>query len=99
MPSRPRNWPDWRSCAPLSPNTPTTAPRTGGTSSPQSSTLPERLPSGSSADRRIEIHWPNPLPIDEGEQLRNAQIKAQLGLPSERILAELGYDRGAGANS
>ena len=53
----------------------------------------------SPADRQIEIHWPNPLPVDEGEQLRNAQIKAQLGLPSERILAELGYDRGAGANS
>lgn len=44
-------------------------------------------------DRRIEIHWPNPLPANEGEQLRNAQIKAQLGLPMERILAELGYDR------
>ena len=49
--------------------------------------LPTRL-----EDRRIEIHWPDPLPIDEGEQLRNAQIKAQLGLPAERILAELGYD-------
>jgi hypothetical protein len=53
----------------------------------------------SPADRQIEIHWPNPLPTDEGEQLRNAQIKAQLGLPSERILAELGYDRGAGTHS
>ena len=41
-------------------------------------------------DRRVEIHWPDPLPIDEGEQLRNAQIKAQLGLPVERILAEYG---------
>lgn len=46
-------------------------------------------------DRRIEIHWPNPLPVDEGEQLRNAQIKAQLGVPADRILAELGYDRAA----
>jgi len=44
------------------------------------------------ADRAIEIHWPSPLPIDEGEQLRNAQIKAQLGVPPDRILAELGYD-------
>jgi len=43
-------------------------------------------------DRRVEIHWPDPVPIDEGEQLRNAQIKAQLGLPARRILAELGYD-------
>lgn len=45
------------------------------------------------ADREIEIHWPSPLPVDEGEQLRNAQIKAQLGIPAQRILAELGYDR------
>ncbi len=43
-------------------------------------------------DRRIETHWPSPLPADEAEQLRNAQIKAQLGVPSDRILAELGYD-------
>lgn len=46
-------------------------------------------------DRRIEIHWPNSLPVDETEQLRNAQIKVQLGVPGERILAELGYDRQA----
>lgn len=48
-------------------------------------------------DRRIEIHWPNVLPSDESEQLRNAQAKAQLGLPLERILAELGYERSVGA--
>ncbi len=46
-------------------------------------------------DRKIEVHWPNPMPADEGEQLRNAQIKAQLGVPADRILAELGYDRPA----
>lgn len=43
-------------------------------------------------DRRVEVHWPSPLPTDEAEQLRNAQIKAQLGVPRERILAELGYE-------
>lgn len=43
-------------------------------------------------DRRIEVHWPSPLPTDEAEQLRNAQIKARLGVPRERILTELGYD-------
>jgi len=42
-------------------------------------------------DRRIEIHWPSPLPADEAEQLRNAQIKKSLGVSQERILAELGY--------
>lgn len=43
-------------------------------------------------DRQVEIHWPSPLPADESEQLRNAQIKAQLGVPVERVLTELGYD-------
>ncbi|HDY64636.1 MAG TPA: phage portal protein [Phycisphaerae bacterium] len=43
-------------------------------------------------DRRIEVHWPSPLPSDEAEQLRNAQVKQQLGVPTDRILAELGYD-------
>jgi hypothetical protein len=42
--------------------------------------------------RRIEVHWPDPLPADETQQLRNAQIKAALGLPPHRVLAELGYD-------
>jgi len=45
------------------------------------------------ADRRVEIHWPTPLPADEGEQLRNAQMKAALGVSAERIMAELGYGR------
>ncbi|MGC9455366.1 MAG: phage portal protein [Phycisphaerae bacterium] len=43
-------------------------------------------------DRRVEIHWPSPLPTDEAEQLRNAEIKARLGVPRERILTELGYE-------
>jgi hypothetical protein len=43
------------------------------------------------ADRKVELNWPSDLPVDEGEQLRNAQIKAQLGVPAARILAELGY--------
>ncbi len=42
-------------------------------------------------DRRIEIHWPSPLPDDEAERLRNAQIKLALGVPTERVLKELGY--------
>ena len=54
-------------------------------------------------DRRIEIHWPSPLPDDEAENLRNAQIKAALGVPAERILGELGYgstaESGQGASS
>ncbi len=46
-------------------------------------------------DREIEITWPDAMPLDQGEQLRNARIKAQLGVPAQRILAELGYDRRA----
>lgn len=44
-------------------------------------------------DRRVEIHWPSPLPEDESQRLANARVKASLGVPSERILAELGYDQ------
>lgn len=44
-----------------------------------------------SEDRRVDIHWPSPLPIDDAEQLRNARLKRSLGVPLERILAELGY--------
>lgn len=43
------------------------------------------------ADRKVEIHWPEMLPSDEHQTLRNAQIKQSLGVPSERLLAELGY--------
>jgi hypothetical protein len=46
----------------------------------------------SSADRKVAIDWPSPLPADEAEQLRSAKIKAELGLPVERVLAELGYE-------
>jgi hypothetical protein len=44
------------------------------------------------ADRKVEIHWPSPLPEDEAASLANAQIKAALGVPARRVLAELGYD-------
>jgi len=46
----------------------------------------------SPADRQVEIDWPDPVPLDESAQLNNARIKAKLGVPTERILAELGYD-------
>ncbi len=46
----------------------------------------------SPADRQVAIDWPSPVPADESEQLRNAKIKTELGLPAERVLAELGYE-------
>jgi hypothetical protein len=42
-------------------------------------------------DRAVEIAWPDPLPIDESRRLQDALIKAQLGVPSETLRAELGY--------
>ena len=42
-------------------------------------------------DRRIEIHWPSPLPDNEAEGLRNAQTKVALGVPADTVLGELGY--------
>jgi hypothetical protein len=42
-------------------------------------------------ERRIEIHWPNPVPVNEIEQLQEAQAKVQLGVPQDVVLRELGY--------
>lgn len=46
------------------------------------------------AERAIDITWPDPLPAEESEQLRNAQIKQSLGVDPEALLDELGYGRG-----
>jgi SPP1 Gp6-like portal protein len=43
-------------------------------------------------ERRVEIHWPNPVPVNELEQLQEAQAKTQLGVPQEVVLRELGYE-------
>ncbi|MEQ9454380.1 MAG: phage portal protein [Phycisphaeraceae bacterium] len=42
-------------------------------------------------DRRIRLEWPSMLPENEGQVLKNAQAKAELGVPRQRILDELGY--------
>jgi hypothetical protein len=42
-------------------------------------------------ERRIEVVWRDPLPIDETRRLNDALIKAQLGVPLETLRAELGY--------
>ena len=46
------------------------------------------------ADRRVEIHWPSPLPDDQTQRLADAQAKLAIGVPPQRVLAELGYDAG-----
>lgn len=42
-------------------------------------------------EREIEVVFANPLPENLRERLEEAQIKKQLGVPSEEILKELGY--------
>ncbi len=43
------------------------------------------------SDRGIRLTWPDPLPPDTREQVMAAEAKAKLGVPPERVLAELGY--------
>jgi len=42
-------------------------------------------------DRRVSLHWPSAIPEDESKRLRDAQVKLELGVPREQVLAELGY--------
>jgi hypothetical protein len=42
-------------------------------------------------ERTVRVEWPDPLPRDEREQVLVAQMKRDLGVPAERLLAELGY--------
>ena len=46
----------------------------------------------SAEERRVRLDWPNPLPMDERQQLENARLKLELGVEPKRVLAELGYD-------
>lgn len=43
------------------------------------------------SERGVRLDWPNPLPVSESEQLKNAQMKVELGVPREQVMAELGY--------
>jgi len=44
------------------------------------------------ADREVDVVFPNPLPEDTMEKLKEAQIKKELGVSTERVLKELGYE-------
>ena len=44
------------------------------------------------ADRDVDIIFPSPLPENMMEKLKEAQIKKELGVPSEQLLRELGYE-------
>lgn len=41
-------------------------------------------------DRGLRLMWPDPLPVDIGEQVQAARAKFELGVPREQVLAELG---------
>ncbi len=43
------------------------------------------------ADREVDITFPSPLPENMTEKLKEAQIKKELGVPTEQVLRELGY--------
>ena len=42
-------------------------------------------------ERRVRLDWPAPFPDSEAQQLRNAKLKQELGVPRHQLLAELGY--------
>jgi hypothetical protein len=42
-------------------------------------------------ERRVELHWPSPLPENQLETLQEAEIKTRLGVAKEVVLRELGY--------
>ncbi|MCK4888272.1 MAG: phage portal protein [Planctomycetes bacterium] len=44
------------------------------------------------ADRDVDLFFPSPLPEDTMEQLEQAKIKKELGVPTEQVLKELGYE-------
>jgi hypothetical protein len=46
----------------------------------------------SEAERDVDVIFPSPLPENVMERLQEAQIKRDLGVPTEQVLKELGYE-------
>jgi len=46
------------------------------------------------SERGIRVVWRDPIPIDRESELRAARQRVELGVPVERVLAELGYGSG-----
>jgi len=46
----------------------------------------------SPADREVDIVFPSALPENMTEKLQEAQIKKELGVSTEQVLRELGYE-------
>lgn len=49
-------------------------------------------------EREIEVLFPNPLPENMMERLKEAQVKKELGVSQEQVLRELGYERIRGSD-
>lgn len=43
------------------------------------------------SERGVRLNWPNPLPADETQRLRDAKLKLEIGVPRDQVLTELGY--------
>ena len=43
-------------------------------------------------ERGVRLSWPDPLPTDQRDEVAAAKGKLEIGVPSERVLGELGYD-------
>lgn len=43
------------------------------------------------AERGVRLVWPDPQPIEPTAEVQAARQKVELGVPQERVLAELGY--------
>jgi hypothetical protein len=42
-------------------------------------------------ERRSDINWPSAIPENSLDRLREAEIKARLGVPTDQVLREIGY--------
>jgi hypothetical protein len=49
-------------------------------------------------EREIEVLFPNPLPENMMEKLKEAQVKKELGVSQEQVLRELGYEMVRGSD-
>ena len=42
-------------------------------------------------ERRVRLDWADPMLVGESQQLKNAKMKRDLGVPESQVLTELGY--------
>jgi hypothetical protein len=45
-------------------------------------------------ERGVRLEWPDPVPVDVRDRVFEARAKADLGVPEDRVLAELGEGEG-----